>query len=77
MGTKSCAKILNFSTTFSCENLAVEDFVTLFMGKKNADGEMLFLGMVLTNLYMLFYAGDKRMRFARADKAVALQYNYQ
>ena len=38
---------------------------------------MLFLGMVLTNLYMLFYAGDKRMRFARADKAVALQYNYQ
>ena len=29
MGTKSCTKILNFSTRFSCENLAVEDFVTL------------------------------------------------
>ena len=34
MGTKSCTKILNFSTIFSCENFAVEDFVTLFMGKK-------------------------------------------
>ena len=29
MGTKSCTKILNFSTRFSCENHAVEDFVTL------------------------------------------------
>ena len=35
MGTKSCTKILIFSTRFSCENLAVEDFVTLFMGKKS------------------------------------------
>ena len=34
MGTKSCTKILNFSTRFSCENLAIEDFVTLLMGKK-------------------------------------------
>ena len=34
MGTKSCTKILIFSTRFSCENLAVEDFVTLFIGKK-------------------------------------------
>ena len=31
MGTKSCTKILNFSTRFSCENLAVEDFVTLLL----------------------------------------------
>ena len=31
MGTKSCTKILNFSS----ENLAVEDFVTLLMGKKS------------------------------------------
>ena len=42
------------------------------------------LGMVSTNLYMLFYAGkiqnsngnvfflEERVRFARADKAVAL-----
>ena len=44
MGTKSCTKILNFSTRFSCENLAFEDFVTLFMGK--------------LNWYMLFYAGE-------------------
>ena len=35
MGTKSCAKILNFSTRFSRENLAIEDFVTLLMGKKS------------------------------------------
>ena len=35
MGIKSCTKILNFSTRFSCENLAVEDFVTLLMGKKS------------------------------------------
>ena len=35
MGTKSCTKILIFSTRFSCENLAVEDFVTLLMGKKS------------------------------------------
>ena len=34
MGTNSCTKSLNFSTRFSCENLAVEDFVTLLMGKK-------------------------------------------
>ena len=44
MGTKSCTKILNFSTRFSCENLAVEDFVTLLMGKN--DGEMLCLGII-------------------------------
>ena len=35
MGTKSCTKILNFSTRFACKNLAVEDFVTLVMGKKS------------------------------------------
>ena len=35
MGTKSCTKILNFSTRFSCENLGVEDFVTLLLGKKS------------------------------------------
>ena len=32
MVTKSCTKILNFST---CENLAVDDLVTLVMGKKS------------------------------------------
>ena len=42
MGTKSCTKILNFSTRFLCENLAVEDFVTLLIWRKKlVDGEML------------------------------------
>ena len=53
MGTKSCPKMLSFFTKFSCENLAVEDFVTVFMGKNLVDGEMFCLGMVSTNLYML------------------------
>ena len=35
MVTKSCTKILNFSTRFSCQHFAVEDFVTLPMGKKS------------------------------------------
>ena len=51
MGTKSCAKMLNFSTSFSCTK-TVDDFVTLFMGKNLVDGEMFCLGMVSTNLYI-------------------------
>ena len=43
METKSCTKILIFSAKFSCENLAVEDFVTLLQGKNLVDGEMFFL----------------------------------
>ena len=35
MVTKSCTKILNFSTRFSCQHFAVEDLVTLPMGKKS------------------------------------------
>ena len=61
MGTKSCIKILIFSTRFSCENLAVEDFVTLYLGKNLVDGELFYLGMVSTNLYMLFYVGEIQM----------------
>ena len=57
-GTKSCTKILNFSTRFSCENLDVEDFVTLLMGKNLVDGEILCLGIIPAYLYMLFYAGE-------------------
>ena len=38
MGTKSCTKILFLSTRFSCENLVVEDFVTLVVGKKSCSG---------------------------------------
>ena len=34
MVTKSCTNIFNFSTRFSCQHFAVEDFVTLFMGEK-------------------------------------------
>ena len=40
MVTKSCTKILIFSTRFSGGNLAAEDFVTLFIGKNLVDGEM-------------------------------------
>ena len=29
MGTKYCTKIFNFSTRFSCENLAVEDSINV------------------------------------------------
>ena len=58
MGTKSCTKILIFSTRFSCENLAVEDFVTLLMGKNLVDGENFMFGMISEYLYMLFYAGE-------------------
>ena len=94
MGTKSCTKFLNFSTRFSCKNLAVEDFVTLFMGKKNCWENVLFghgfdklvyalLGGGYTK-YNLPKAGNgnvffrnNRVRFARADKAVALQYHNQ
>ena len=35
MVTKSCTKILNFSTRLSYQHFAVEDFVTLPMGKKS------------------------------------------
>ena len=55
MGTKSCTKILNFSTRFSCENFAVEDFV--LWGKNLVDGEILCLGMISEYLYMLY--GEK------------------
>ena len=58
MGTNSCTKSLSLSTTFSSESLAVEDFVTLVMGKNLVDGEMFCLSMVSTSLYMLFYAGE-------------------
>ena len=51
-------KILNFSKRFSCQHFAVEDSVTLPMGKNLVDGEMLCLGMVSTNLFRLFYAGE-------------------
>ena len=63
MGTKSCPKILNFSTRFSCENLDVEDFVTLLIwGKNLVDGEILCLGIISAYLYMLFYAGDTKFK---------------
>ena len=58
MVTKSCTKIFYFSTRFSCQDFAVEDFGTLPMGKNLKDGEMLCLGMVSTNLFRLFYAGE-------------------
>ena len=53
MGTKSCTKILNFSTRLSCENLDVEDFVTLLMGKKSCWWGNLMFGH---NFGILVYA---------------------
>ena len=44
MVTKSCTKILNFSTRFSCRHFAVEYFVTLPMGKKSCRWENLMFG---------------------------------
>ena len=91
MGTKSCTKILKFSS----ENLAVEDFVTLLMGKKSCCwGNLMFGHNFGILVYALLCGGDtkfklpkagngnvffpnKRVRFARADKAVALQYHNQ
>ena len=58
MATKSCTKILNFSTRFSCQHFAVEDFALYFV-----DGEMLCLGTVSTNLLRLFYAGGRDTKF--------------
>ena len=91
MGTKSCTKILNFST-----RLPSKISYRSLWGKNLVDGEMLCLGIISAYLYMLFYAGEiqnsnilpkagngnvffpnKRVRFARADKAVALQYHNQ
>ena len=94
MGTKSCTKILIFSTRFSGENLAVEDFVTLFMGEKSCLwGNVLFghgfdkladalvcggdTTFKLPNANGNVFFPNKRVRFARAGKAVALQYHYQ
>ena len=57
MGTKSCPKILNFSTRFSFD---VEDFV--LWGKNLVDGEILCLGIISAYLYMLFYAGDTKFK---------------
>ena len=56
MGTKSCTKTFNFSTRFLCEYFPIDDSVTVFMG--GIYGEMFCSGMVPTNLYMLFYAGE-------------------
>ena len=43
MGTKPCTKILHFSTNFSCEDFAAEDFVTVFYGEKNLLDREMFL----------------------------------
>ena len=94
MGTKSCTKSLDFSIRFSRENLAVEDFVTLFMGKQSCSwGNVLFghafdklIDALLCGVYTKFklpngnsnvFFPNKRGRFARAGKAVALQHHNQ
>ena len=57
-GNKILYTNLKFFDKISCENLVVEDFVTLLMGKSLVDGEMLCLGIISAYLYMLFYAGE-------------------
>ena len=55
MGTKSCTKILNFSTRFSCRRR----FRNAPYGEKNlVDGLILCLGIISEYLNMLFYAGE-------------------
>ena len=59
MGTKSCTKILNFSTRFSCENLDVEDFVTLLravlMGTKSCTKILILPKIFPTRFRFTFY----------------------
>ena len=70
MGTKSCTKVLFFSTRFSCENLAVEDFVTLFMGKKSCSrGNVLFGHGFDKLVYAVLCGGDTKFKVPKAEMA--------
>ena len=66
MGTKSCTKILIFSTRFSCDDFGILVYALLCGGDtkfklpKAGNGDVFF--------------PNKRVRF---DKAVALQYHNQ
>ena len=62
MGTKSCTKILNFWTRFSCENLAVEDFVTLLMGEKPWWENVMFGHNFGILVYALLCGGDTKFK---------------
>ena len=64
MGTKSCTKILNFSTRFSCENLAVEDFLTLFMGKKILMGIYIYIPGIYINVPHIARVRINRVRLS-------------
>ena len=92
MGTKSCTKILNFSTRFSCRRRfrnAHYGEKILLMGKSYVwahDFGILVYALLCggDTKFKLPKAGNsnvffpnKRVRFARADKAVALQYHNQ
>ena len=66
MGKKSCTKISNYPTRFSCENFAVEDFVTLFMVETLVDRRIFCLSMASTKLYQLYAllcGGDTIIKF--------------
>ena len=65
MVTKSCTKILDFSTRFSCQHFAVEDFVTLFMGKKYCRWGNVVFGHGFDKLvYALLCGGDTKFKMA-------------
>ena len=67
MGTKSGTKIFNFSARFSCEYVAVEDFVTVFMGKNLDDWENILFGHGFNKLvYALLCGGDTRIKLPKA-----------
>ena len=58
MGTKSCTKILTFSTRFSCEYFAVEDFVTIFMEAKSCWWGFFLFGHGFDKLSRRLFAGE-------------------
>ena len=90
MGAKFCTKILNFSTRFSCCRRFRN---ALYGEKTFWWGNVLFGHGFDKRVDALLCGGDtkfklpngngnvcfpnKRVRFARAGKAVALQYHYQ
>ena len=62
MRAQSCTNILTFSTRFSCENLSVGDFVTLFMGEILLMGNVSFGHGFDKLVYALLCGGDTKFK---------------
>ena len=58
MATKSCTKILNFSTRFPCQHFAVKDFVNALYGEKVLSMGKCYVWARFRNLFRLFYVGE-------------------